>query len=80
MPNTMSRSLIDSVSNPCPARFKRRDERRLICEHCRKDFPDVPSMVEHLPCKATHDLVRQGFWDFINGIARNGGPSPAIPR
>jgi hypothetical protein len=54
---------------------KRRDERRLTCEHCRKDFPDVPSMVEHLPCKASHELVHQGFWDFINGIAQNGGPS-----
>ena len=31
-------------------------------------------MVEHLPCKASHELVRQGFWDFINGIAQNGGP------
>jgi hypothetical protein len=32
-------------------------------------------MVAHLPCKASHELVRLGFWDFIAGIAQNGGPS-----
>jgi hypothetical protein len=54
---------------------ERRDLRRLRCDYCRKDFPDVPSLVDHLPCKASHELVRLGFWDFIAGIARNGGPS-----
>ena len=54
---------------------ERRDIRRLSCDDCRKDFPDVPSLVAHLPCKASHELVRLGFWDFIVGIARNGGPS-----
>jgi hypothetical protein len=54
---------------------ERRDLRRLRCNFCRKDFPDVPSLVDHLPCKAIHELVRLGFWDFITGIARNGGPS-----
>jgi len=53
----------------------RRDPRRLTCGGCLKDFPDVPSMVEHLPCKANHELVRLGFWDFITGIKKNGGPS-----
>jgi hypothetical protein len=32
-------------------------------------------MVAHLPCKASHELARLGFWDFIAGIAQNGGPS-----
>jgi hypothetical protein len=54
---------------------ERRDFRRLRCDFCRKDFPDVPSLVDHLPCKAIHELVRLGFWDFVAGIARNGGPS-----
>jgi hypothetical protein len=54
---------------------ERRDLRRLRCDDCRKDFPDVPSLVAHLPCEASHELVRLGFWDFITGIARNGGPS-----
>jgi len=54
---------------------ERRDLRRLRCDFCRKDFPGVPSLVDHLPCKASHELVRLGFWDFIAGIARNGGPS-----
>ena len=54
---------------------ERRDLRRLRCDFCRKDFSDVPSLVDHLPCKASHELVRQGFWEFIAGIARNGGPS-----
>jgi len=54
---------------------ERRDLRRLRCDDCRKDFPDVPALVAHLPCKASHQLVRLGFWDFIAGIARNGGPS-----
>ena len=31
--------------------------------------------MDHLPCKASHELVRLGFWDFIARIARNGGPS-----
>ena len=54
---------------------ERRDLRRLKCDDCRKDFPDVPSFVDHLPCKASHELVRLGFWDFIARMARNGGPS-----
>jgi hypothetical protein len=54
---------------------ERRNLRRLWCDHCRKDFPDVPSLVDHLPCKASHELVRLGFCDFIAGITRNGGPS-----
>lgn len=54
---------------------ERRDLRRLRCDFCRRDFPDVPSLVDHLPCKASHELVRLGFWDFIAGVARNGGPS-----
>lgn len=54
---------------------ERRDLRRVRCDDCRKDFPDIPSLVDHLPCKASHELVRLGFWDFVAGIARNGGPS-----
>ena len=54
---------------------ERRDLRRLRCDYCLKDFPDVPSLMDHLPCKASHELVRLGFWDFIAGIAQNGGPS-----
>jgi len=53
----------------------RRDLRRLTCGDCLKDFPDVPSMVEHLPCAASHELVVLGFRDFIAGITKNGGPS-----
>ena len=53
----------------------RRDQHRLTCADCMKDFPDILSMVDHHPCKASHELVLQGFWDFINGIGQNGGPS-----
>ena len=54
---------------------ERRNLRRLTCEGCLKDFPDVPSLVEHLPCSASHELVLLGFWDFIARIKKNGGPS-----
>jgi len=54
---------------------ERRDLRRLKCDDCREDFSDVPSFVDHLPCKVSHELVRLGLWDFIARIARNGGPS-----
>jgi len=53
----------------------RRDPRRLTCGDCGKEFPDVPSMADHHPCKASHELVLQGFWDFLEGIRQNGGPS-----
>jgi hypothetical protein len=53
----------------------RRNPRRLTCGDCGKDFPDVPSMAEHHPCKASHELVLLGFWDFLEGIKQNGGPS-----
>jgi hypothetical protein len=53
----------------------RRDIRRITCGDCRKDFQDVASIMAHQPCKASHELVRLGFWDFIAGIAQNGGPS-----
>jgi hypothetical protein len=53
----------------------RRDVRRLTCGECRKDFPDVPSMADHYPCKASHELVLLGFGDFLEGIKHNGGPS-----
>jgi hypothetical protein len=71
------RKLPESVCVPVREKRKaqRRDLRRLRCDFCRKDFTDVPSLVDHLPCKAIHELVQLGFWDFIAGIARNGGPS-----
>jgi len=53
----------------------RRDPRRLTCGECGKDFPDVPSMAAHYPCKASHELVLLGFGDFLEGIRHNGGPS-----
>jgi len=56
-------------------RKDRRDLHRLTCGDCGKDFPDILSLIDHHPCKANHELVSLGFWDFLEGIRRNGGPS-----